>query len=237
MKRIALIALLAAAACASPPPYATTVGALPAGSTLTVDVKQATFNAYQPAAHDPRNRFTVAPSALKKDEPPAAPRIRPARTGVVVTADAPLSSLLVRVPDGVRLVVRSEQGDVRVTDITGIAEVDAARGDVQIMLPQYAQVRAGQGNVSVTMGSTDWPGTLHFSSGRGDVEVWISEKAAFNVHLHTDNGTLFTDFDLRGTSQGRAETIDGRVNGGGPHGIDIETSEGTIRLLRLHPQA
>jgi hypothetical protein len=67
--------------------------------------------------------------------------------------------------------------------------------------------------------------------------VWINENAAFDVHLHTDRGTLFTDFDLRGTSQGGSETIDGRVNGGGSHGIDIETSAGQIRLLRLHPQA
>jgi hypothetical protein len=48
---------------------------------------------------------------------------------------------------------------------------------------------------------------------------------------------LFTDFNLRGTSQGRSETIDGDVNGGGTRSIDIETQAGAIRLLKLHPQA
>jgi DUF4097 and DUF4098 domain-containing protein YvlB len=87
------------------------------------------------------------------------------------------------------------------------------------------------------MGSTGWPGTLHFSTQHGNVELWINETAAFDVRLHTGSGTLFTDFDLRGTSQGSSETIVGRVNGGGSHGIDVETTSGTIRLLRFHPQA
>lgn len=238
-RRIALLLLLLApAGCANETPYATTVGILPPGESLTVRVAKATVNAFQPAAGEPRNRFAIAATAIGKNAPPAAPRLRavPGR-GVSVQADAPLANLLVRVPDGVTLVVDSRQGDVHVTDIRGNASIVAMQGDVQAMLPGYAQVRAGRGNVTVTMGSTGWPGTLHFSTGQGDVQVWINENAAFDVHLHTDRGTLFTDFDLRGTSQGGSETIDGRVNGGGSHAIDIETSAGQIRLLRLHPQA
>jgi hypothetical protein len=224
--------------CANEMPYATTVGILPPGSTLTVRAGRATVNAFQPAAGQPRNRFTIEATAFAKATPPPAPRLRvlPGQ-GLTVQADQPLADLLVRVPDGVTLVVDSQQGDVHVTDITGNARIVALRGDVQVMLPGYAQVRTGQGNISVTMGSTGWPGKLHFSTQQGNVAVWINEKAAFSVHLHTDRGTLFTDFDLRGTSQGGSETIDGRVNGGGTHAIDIESAAGAIRLLRLHPQA
>ncbi len=237
--RIALLLLLLVpAGCANETPYATTVGVLPPGGTLTVRVANATVSAFQPAAGQPRNRFAIAATAIGKASPPAAPRLRavPGR-GVTVDAEGPLANLLVRVPDGVTLVVDSRQGDVHVTDISGNARITAMQGDVQAMLPGYAEVKAGKGNVTVTMGSVGWPGTLHFSTGQGNVEVWINERAAFAVHLHTDRGTLFTDFDLRGTSQGGSETIDGRVNGGGSHALDIETSAGTIRLLRLHPQA
>lgn len=237
LERTALLLLLLLGACSSQVPYATTVGVLPPGSTMTVRVAHATLNAFQPAAGQPRNRFTVEATAVGKSPPPAAPRLRPGVKGVVVTADDPLANLLVRVPDGVALVVHSQQGDVHVTGINGNARIFAAKGDVQVLLPGYAQAQVGQGNLSVTMGSTDWPGTLHFSTRQGDIEVWINEKAAFDVRLHTANGTLFSDFDLRGSSQGHAETIDGRVNGGGTHGIDVETSAGAIRLLRLHPQA
>ncbi len=122
------------------------------------------------------------------------------------------------------------------TDIGGNARVTAGDGNVKVMLPGYAQGSVKHGNLSVTMGATDWPGTLRFASGGGDVEVWISAKASFAVHLHTDSGTLFTDFGLRGTSSGSAETIDGNVNGGGGHGIDVETTSGAVRLLKLQPQ-
>jgi hypothetical protein len=238
-KRLALLLLLlAVTACTSQDPYVTTVGVLAPGSTLTVHVAAASFNAYQPAAGQARDRFTVSATALAKSTPPPAPRLRALPgSGVAVSAPAPLAELLVRVPDGVNLVVNSDRGDVHVTGISGNASIVALQGDVQALLPGYADVRTGSGNVSVTMGSTGWPGTLHFSTRRGNIELWINENAAFGVRLHTDRGTLFTDFDLRGTSQGTAETIDGRVNGGGSHAIDVETSEGTIRLLRLHPQA
>ncbi len=54
--------------------------------------------------------------------------------------------------------------------------------------------------------------------------------------LHTENGTLFTDFGLRGVSNRASETIEGDINGGGMQRIDVETLNGAIRLLRLQPQ-
>jgi hypothetical protein len=223
-------------ACSATPPYATTVGVLKPGATLVLRVGQATVNAYQPVTGQRRNLFTLSATALPKATPPPAPRLRVAPLGVTVNAPDPLASLLVRVPDGVNLVVNSQRGDVNVTDIDGNARIVALKGNVNAMLPGYVQAAVGSGNLSVTMGSTDWPGTLRFSTQHGDIELRVSAKAAFGVHLHTGDGTLFTDFALRGTSQGSAETIDGRINGGGGHGIDVEAANGTIRLLRLQPQ-
>ena len=237
-KRLALLLLLPLlTACSNQAPYATTVGILAPGTTLTVRVTNAPFSAFQPAAGQPRNRFTVEATAPSRATPPP-PRVRGLPGGgVLVQAEDPLANLLVRVPDGVTLVVESRSGDVHVTGIAGNATIVAQNGNVQALLPGYADAAVGRGNLSVTMGSTGWPGTLHFSTQHGNVELWINENAAFDVHLHTDRGTLFTDFDLRGTSEGSAETIDGRVNGGGSHGVDVRTTDGTIRLLRLHPQA
>ncbi len=209
VKGCPLLLLLALWGCASASPYVTTVGALKPGTTMTVLVDRATVNAYQPAAGQPRSVFTISATAQSKGPQPAAPRLHPGPNGIVVSAPPVLASLLVRVPDGVQLVVDSHNGDVNVTDITGNARITADRGNVTVMLPGYAQAAVGEGNIAVTMGATDWPGTLHFCSGHGDVELWINPKAAFSVHLHTDNGTLFTDFGLRGTSQGGSETIDG----------------------------
>ena len=232
-----LALLLALAGCASAKPYATTVGSLKPGSAMLVKVANGTVSAFAPAIGEPRDRFTVSATALPKTTPPPAPVMRPMGGGVAVNAPDPLANLLVRVPDGVALTIDSKQGDVHVTNVTGSARVLAAHGNVQVIVPGYAESTVGVGNLGVTMGSTDWKGTLHFSVLQGDVVLWITETAKFHVHLHTANGTLFTDFDLRGTSEGKSETIDGDVNGGATRAIDVEVGSGAIRLLRLHPEA
>ncbi|HVR45778.1 MAG TPA: DUF4097 family beta strand repeat-containing protein [Candidatus Binatia bacterium] len=236
--RLLLLLLPAAAlaSCSSAPPYSTTVGILKPGATLEVRVAQATLNAYQPENGQRRDLFTVAATVAAKAKPPPAPRLLATRHGVVVNAPSALQSLLVRVPDAASLAVQSRQGDVNVTDIRGSAIVVASHGNVTMMLPAYGQAAVGQGNVTATIGSTDWPGTLHFSTQRGDVVLRVPAIAAFAVHLHTGSGTLFTNFALRGTSQGSSETIDGSVNGGGARRIDVEVTAGSIRLLKLQPQ-
>jgi len=206
---------------------------------MRVRVARATLNAYQPANGEPRNRFTIAATAGSPAIQHAPPKIRPARpNGIDIDAPDPLADLLVRVPDGVALIADSAQGDVNVTDVTGSVTVNAARGNVRIFLrSSYAQATVGIGDLTVAMGADSWPGTLHFSTQKGDIVISIQEKANCTVHMHTDNGILFTDFNLRGTSAGASETIDGSINGGGPARIDIESASGSIRLLRLHAQA
>ncbi|MBV8497636.1 MAG: DUF4097 family beta strand repeat protein [Candidatus Eremiobacteraeota bacterium] len=236
MRPLLLLLSAVLAACSATPPYSTTVGILKPGAALDVRVAQATVDVYQPQNGQRRDLFTVAATALAKGTPPPAPRLRVMPRGVLVDAQNPLQSLLVRVPDGANLAVQSARGDVNVTDISGSAVVIAQRGDVTMMLPRYGEAAVGEGNITATIGSAQWPGTLHFSTRRGDVVLRVRADAAFLVHLHTAAGSLFTDFPLRGTSQGQSETIDGAVNGGGRCRIDVEAAAGSVRLLRLQPQ-
>ncbi|HUA09798.1 MAG TPA: DUF4097 family beta strand repeat-containing protein [Candidatus Acidoferrales bacterium] len=240
MKRCILLLLpLAFVACANePPPYATTYGTLKPGSVMTVNIESGVLNAYKPAIGDPEDRFTIAATqADAKATAPPAPKVRPDGKGIVVDASGRLANLLVRVPQGVDLVVRSHSGSVNVTDISGNVQVAATDGDVKIMIEGRAQASTQHGSIDATMGSTSWPGTLHFSSGDGDVTVYVPVTAAFQARMHTDDGTLFTDFNLRGTSHGSNETIDAPVNGGSRFGLDLESKRGAVRLLRLTPQA
>jgi hypothetical protein len=194
-------------------------------------------NVYKPAAGEPPDRFTVAATALANHAIPSPPAARRAGNGIVVQAPSALASLLVRAPDRVNIVVNDTGGSVNVTDISGNADIHTTNGDINVMVPGYAQAATMKGSLAVTVGATQWPGTLHFFDGDGDMEIYIAATAKFRVHMHTDDGTLFTDFGLRGTSQGTSETIDGIINGGTTQNVDIEAKRGTIRLLRLAPQA
>lgn len=230
-----LLPLTVLSACGGPAPYSTSIGVLAPGATIRISNARGDIRAYKPIIGGPQNRFTILATALDAAAPPPPPRVRPLGNGIAVTAVDPLRSLLVRVPEGVNLAVNSTRGNVSVTDIPANVSVKSGAGNVHIMLSGYAQVALGKGPISVTMGSTTWPGTLKFSDGDGDVEVWVEAIAKFHVRLHTDDGTLFTDFPLRGHSHGNSETIDANVNGGADRAIDIEVKRGTIRLLSLKP--
>lgn len=238
MKRCALFLVLAFVACSSPPhPYSTTIGSLKPGAVITVNIESGAFNAFKPMEGDPNDRFTIAATAEGDTALPPPPRIRPNGNGIIVDATGRLAYLLVRVPQGVNLVVHSRNGNVNVTDISGTVGVTATSGNVKIMISGSAQARTVNGNVDLTMGATSWPGMLRDSAQNGDVTVYVPETASFQARLHTNDGTLFTDFGLTGSSRGSNETIDTPVNGGGASGLDLESRRGTVRLLRLTPQA
>jgi hypothetical protein len=219
--------------------YGSFSGTLPPGALMIIGAPQAQINVYKPLNGDPGDRFTVQLMARPDESPPppAPPLLQPSGRVLRVNAGEAASALLVRVPDRVALDVRIGDGDVNVTDVTGVVDASTNHGEVKVMVPQYAQASSGAGNITVFMGATDWPGTLRFGTQRGDVEVWINATAQFGVHMHTDRGIIFTDFGLTGTSKGTAETIDGVV-GGRPakRGVDITVRDGDIRLLQLKPQ-
>jgi hypothetical protein len=236
-KASAFLLSLTFVGCSSVTQISSTIGTLQTGGTLSVIAAQSTVNVYNPAMGDPSDRYTIAASVETKGAPPPPPTIHRAGNGIVVNAPDPLYALLVRMPERTNLIVQTQRGNVNVTSIIGNVDVNAGIGNVKIMVPGYAQASAQTGNVDVTIGTTKWPGTLHISSQNGDVNFYLPETAKFHVHMHTDDGTLFTDFGLRGTAHGTSETIDSDVNGGASHGLDIESHHGTVRLLRLTPQA
>ncbi len=235
MRRAALLLLLTA--CGSTPTaYSVTTGILRPHERIVVHIAGGIVNAYAPREGQPADAYTIQAFAPESGPAPAAPRIRPISQGIEVDAPA-MRVLLVRVPENVDLTVVSQNGDVNVTDISGNANVTLHNGNGEIMIPGYAQASVtGAGDLKVILGALTWPGTLHFSAEQGDVNVSINENARFHAFLHTGDGTIFTDFNLRGTSRGSSETIDSDVNGGGPRSVSVLSQSGTVRLLQQAPQ-
>lgn len=232
--------LLALSACSHQAPDAVTVGILHPGSTMKIVASQASVNVYKPAAGDPPGRFTVAVYGAPGAPPPPSPTITKAGNGILVGVPGAVASLLIRVPEGVNVAVELTRGNVTVYDISGSTDVRVGTGDVRISTGSPARIVTQNGTIDATLTQTAWNGTSSFFAGQGDVNVSVSTVARFHARLHTDGGSTFTDFDLRGTSSGASETIDGLVNGGAPPGapagVDIETHRGSVRLLKLAPQ-
>ncbi len=234
MKRLPLLLLLVCLqACASERPTVTRTGFFQPGGTIAIRNIQGDINAYAPEHGQSPNQYTVSTF-----EPPNAPQTRVTIRPLLIMAQAlaPGVRFLVRGPSGSSIDLSTQQGNINVADIEGVVNAHTDHGDIKMLIPLYGDASIGIGNMSVIYGSTDWPGTVRFTTGVGNVELYVNENAKARVHLHTDNGNIFSDFNLRGTSAGTSETIDSVINGGGPRSVDVEVHIGSIRLMQLKPQ-
>jgi hypothetical protein len=209
-------------------------GALPPGGTIVVRTAAGDINAYAPERGAPQDRYTIEAYA-PGDVQPAATVVK---RGPLITAIStkPGVRYLVRGPKGGAMDLSTQRGSIMVADFDGVVNAHNDDGDVKMLIPQYGNVSVGTGNVSVIFASTDWPGTLHFSTQHGNVELYVNENAKAQVRLHTENGNVFSDFPIKGSSHGTSETIVSSINGGGPRSIDVEVKAGSIRLMQLKPQ-
>lgn len=242
MTRIASLLLLCALIeCATDKNAVTQTGELDSG-TIRATIASGKIEAYPTAAGDPKNRYVISITASNARVGASIHRDAASRTVTVCPALCPPPStgppvdLLVRVPHNVHSALRAGTGDIHVSDVSGPVDASAINGDVKIQIPSYANASTQTGNVSVLFGDVNWPGNLRFSSGRGDVEVYVPATANARVDLRTDRGTIFTDFDLHGHARGQTESIVGKIGLGGAHSITVRVGVGNVRLLRLVPQ-
>lgn len=207
---------------------------MPPGGTIVVRNARGDINAYAPERAQPSDTYTIEVYAPANMPKPATI----SKHGLLLTAQSvqPGVRYLVRGPKGGAMDLSTHEGSVMVADFEGVVNVHNDKGDVKMLIPEYGNASVGTGNISVIFASTDWPGTLHFTAMRGNVELYVNEHAKAHVRLHTDNGNVFSDFPLKGSSQGESETIDSTINGGGPRSIDVEVKVGSIRLMQLKPQ-
>jgi hypothetical protein len=234
VKRLSLLLLLSClAACAAERPTLTRSGVFQPGGTIVVRNIQGDVNAYAPAHDQPQNEYTIW-AYEPANAAPSTVTVRPLL--IAAQAHAPGVRFLVRGPAGAAMDISTQRGNINVADFEGIVNAHVDRGNIKMLIPLYGNASTGTGNMSVIFAATDWPGTLHFSSDNGNIELYVNENAKAHVRLHTDDGTVFSDFNLRGTSSGNSETIDAVINGGGPRSVDVEVKTGSIRLMQLKPQ-
>lgn len=226
-----LLLLSVAASCAAAPPALTRVGMLPPGSQFIVHTLRGDISAYAPRRDQAPSEYTIEAYG-----PENATIIQ--RTGKTLSIDATANGVnyLIRGSRGSVMTLDTQQGSINVADVDAVVNARDTSGDITMLIPQYGNAKVGQGNIDVTFASTTWPGTLHFIDARGDITLYVNEQAAARVHLHTNRGTIYTDFPLHGSANGSSETIDGAINGGAARAIDVEVGTGAIRLLQLKPQ-
>jgi hypothetical protein len=130
------------------------------------------------------------------------------------------------------LEVNNVNGPIRLTGVSGSAVASATNGQVLVRLTRVTDAKA-----------------MAFSSFNGTVDVTLPATTKANLKLRSDNGDVFTDFDVtetappnpagwvksnRGDKRVRFEgnsTVYGTINGGGPE-IEARSFNGSVFIRK-----
>lgn len=127
------------------------------------------------------------------------------------------------------LELHNTNGEIRVRDVRGPVSANTVNGDVEVV---FSSAMARE--------------PMAFSTLNGDVVVALPAGAAFDVRLRSDNGEIYSDFDVvlerrepkveRDASKGRyrvtvSQDLAGKVGGGGPE-LHLRTFNGDVVLKR-----
>lgn len=157
-------------------------------------------------------------------------------------------ALELRVPLRANLKLASVNGGtITVDNVEGEIEIEHVNGSVALTNVAGAVVAGTQnGSVTATLSRVTADKAMAFSSFNGKVDVTLPASIKANLKMRSDNGDIFTDFDVQLRPSGEKPTttrrgpgtkievnraIYGSVNGGGPE-IELRSFNGTIYLRK-----
>jgi hypothetical protein len=141
-------------------------------------------------------------------------------------------------------------GDIHVEQVDG--EIDADNLNGRIMLKNVSGsvvAHSLNGAVSATMDRIDSGKPMSFSTLNGDIDVTLPDTLKANVRMKTDNGEIYSDFEVKltagasveGNNAGRQpdgsyhlrfdHALRGTINGGGPE-FQFTSFNGQIYIRR-----
>jgi hypothetical protein len=168
---------------------------------------------------------------------------------VTVSSNPPGDSdLFVTVPEqNATLKVNSISGDITIEGVGGDIEVDATNGKATLTnVSGSAVAHSLNGGVIATFVRVAPDKAMSFSSLNGDINVTLPADTRARLKMKTDNGELYTDFDVQlersqpkvteENDHGRHRikqdhTTYGTINGGGPE-MQFTSFNGNIYIRK-----
>ena len=157
-------------------------------------------------------------------------------------------NLAVEVPTRTKLKVSIVNGGITVDSVDSEIEINTVDGAIMLTNVGGSVVaHAVDGNITATVARVAPQAPMAFTSLNGDIDVTLPAAVKTNLRLRSDQGDVFTDFDVQviasasanQTQQrnGRGVRIDvnrsiyGTVNGGGPD-FELRTFDGNIYVRK-----
>src|SRR5579859_1765009 len=139
---------------------------------------------------------------------------------LVITVPTRTSLSLHTVNDG-NIVVSGVDGEFDINDVNGEVDLKNIGGSVV--------AHALNGHVLVTFNRIDQQKPMAFSSLNGDIDVTFPADLKANVSLRTDNGEIYSDFDIKVQPTAPQQTVEDDRGKGGKYRVKIDKNvRGTI---------
>jgi DUF4097 and DUF4098 domain-containing protein YvlB len=141
-------------------------------------------------------------------------------TDLVITVPVHTSLSLHTVNDG-NIFVSGVDGELDVNDVNGEVDLKNIGGSVV--------AHALNGHVVVTFNRIDPQKAMSFSSLNGDIDVTFPADLKANVSLRTDNGEVYSDFDVKLIANAPQQTVEDDRGKGGKYRVKVDKNvRGTI---------
>lgn len=121
-------------------------------------------------------------------------------------------------------------GNILVSGIDGDLDVDDVNGEVDLKnIGGSVVAHALNGHVVATLNRVDPQKPMAFSSLNGDIDVTFPGDLKANVSLRTDNGDVYSDFDVKVQPTAPQQTVEDNRGKGGKYKVKIDKNvRGTI---------
>jgi len=126
--------------------------------------------------------------------------------------------LLIQVPfsTSLRLSCRDDERGVTVEGVSGEIEVDTGNGPIvltDVSGPVVAD--SSDGEIKAVFGKVTPGKPMSFSSMDGDIDITLPSAVKASLKMKTEDGQIFTDFDVQLTPSQQKKEEDERKEGGG----------------------
>jgi DUF4097 and DUF4098 domain-containing protein YvlB len=139
--------------------------------------------------------------------------------------------LTITVPTRTSLSLKTvNDGHIFVSGVDGEFDIDNVNGDVDLKnIGGSVVAHALNGHVVVTFNRIDAQKPMAFSSLNGDIDVTFPADLKANVSMRTDNGEVYSDFDIKLQATAPQQTVEDDRSKGGKWRVKVDKNvRGTI---------
>jgi len=141
-------------------------------------------------------------------------------SGSVVIQVPVETSLDLNTLNGGHITVENISGEIVAENLNGAVTLTNVSGSVV--------ANSNNGKITATLNRVTPNKNMSFCTMNGNVEVTLPADVKANVKMRSDNGDIFTDFDVKITPASKTTVEDNRKNGGRYRVRVDKTIEGTI---------